>query len=264
MPALPLSRRHLLAALSAILTTGVALPRITHAQTAFAVYADPSLRVALETIVPVFRQRERHPLMLAFGDVSGATGVTGAIVHDVLIVAGAANMAPLVDAGQVEPPTDLLANRLALVAAPGAPAPAALTRGMDLTRWVDRRRPLAIVDPTRNAIGRDALDALRFIGWDEGVSRRVLTTPTVAAARDAVARGDAALGVVFANTAARDAEVRMVGAFPPDAHAPIVYQVAVKAGTPADAPARAFVHALYGETARAAFLADGLKPRVAR
>jgi len=164
----------------------------------------------------------------------------------------------------VEPPTDLVISGLALVAALDRPGPDAVTRGMDLTEWVDRRHRLAVIDPERNALGETSLQALRAIGWDEGVSRRVTLAPTPGTVLDWVAHGEAALGVALANTARRDGRVRFVGPFPPETHPPVRVQVAVRAGTPVDAPARAVVHALYGEAARTAFLTDGLSPQVAR
>jgi molybdate transport system substrate-binding protein len=129
---------------------------------------------------------------------------------------------------------------------------------------VNGRHPLAVVDPERNALGEISLQALRAIGWGEGVSKRVRLAPGPGTVLDWVAHGDAALGVALANAARRDQRVRWVGEFPPDTHPPIRYQVAVRAGTPVDAPARAFVHALYGETAREAFRANGLTPQVPR
>lgn len=260
----PLSRRALLWVASGAALARGTVPTRARAQTGTTVYADPSLRAALQPLLPHLQETAGASLLLQFGDVSGALSHDGALLHDVVIVVGAGNMARLVEIGQVEPPTDLVISGLALVAAVDRPGPDTVTHGMDLTEWVDRRHPLAIVDPEHNALGEISLEAVRAIGWSEGVSKRVTLAPAPGTVLDWVAHGEAALGVALANTARRDDRVRFVGAFPPDTHPPVRVQVAVRAGTPVDAPARAVVHALYGEAARTAFLADGLSPQVAR
>ncbi|KAA5605665.1 hypothetical protein F1188_10570 [Roseospira marina] len=258
------SRRAALTGAAAATALALA-PSSGRAQTAgTTVFADPSLKPVLQSLLPTVQKTAGLSLMVAFGEASGAAGRTGSLVHDVIIVAGAGNMARLVDAGQVEPPTDLLTNGLALVAAPGRAAPDAVRRGMDLTAWVDRDAPLALVDPAANSIGETSLDALRALGWGEGVSRRVVLAPGPSTVLDWVAHDEAALGVALANAARHDTRVRVVGAFPPGTSTPVLYQVAVRAGTPVDAPARRFVHALYSEAAHEAFRADGLVPLVAR
>jgi molybdate transport system substrate-binding protein len=259
-----LSRRVLLCGAAGTAATLAAFPIRGRAQTALSVHADPSLKAAMQPLMNALGAEAGTSLLLSFGDVSSATAIDGVLAHDVVIVAGAGNMARLVAQGFVERPTDLVTNGLALAAAPDRPGPDTVTRAMDLTRWVNGRHPLAVVDPERNALGEISLQALRAIGWGEGVSKRVRLAPGPGAVLDWVAHGDAALGVALANAARRDQRVRWVGDFPPDTHPPIRYQVAVRAGTPVDAPARAFVHALYGETAREAFRANGLTPQVPR
>jgi len=152
----------------------------------------------------------------------------------------------------------------ALVSGLTLPGPRAVTRGMDLTEWVSRYHPLAVIDPERNALGETSLQALRAIGWGEGISRSVTLAPAPATVLDWVAVDDAAMGVTLATLARRDSRVRWVGDFPPDTHPPILYQVAVRTGTPVDAPARRIVHALYSPAARQALKANGVVPEVPR
>ena len=70
-----------------------------------------------------------------------------------------------------------------------------------------------------------------------------------------VSRGEAPLGIVYSTDALSDKGVRIVGTFPDDTHAPIVYPAAlVKDAKP---EAKAFLDFLSGPEARAIFEKDG-------
>ncbi len=256
-----ISRRQALC-LPLIAALGSLVPAAGRAQTAVGVFADPSLSPALTALAPAFQRETGAGLMIGSGDAKGAVGMGDRLVHEVLILAGRDNMARFVRSGQVEPPVDLASGGLVLVAAPGLAEPATVTRDMAWDSWVGKRRPLAVVDPEADALGRWALDALRFIGWGEDMAEALHLAPSMRAVLDLVAHGEAGLGVVHASAAATDTRVRLVGPLPAESHAPVIYQVAVRQGVPVDAPARALVHFLYGDASRHALRAAGLTPLV--
>ncbi|MBB4265605.1 molybdate ABC transporter substrate-binding protein [Roseospira visakhapatnamensis] len=233
-----------------------------HAQATATVFADPSLKPALTSLIPAFRKETGAGLMFAYGDAKGAVGSSDRLVHDVILLAGREAMAPFVPSGQVETPVDLATGGLALVAAPGLAEPVAVSRDMAWESWVSERRPLTVVDPEIDALGQRAMDALRSMGWGEGVSKSIHLAPSMRAVLDLVARGEAGLGVAHASAAAADGRVRVVGPLPPDTYPPVVYQVAIRQGVAADSPARAFVHFLYGDAGRRALRTAGVTPLV--
>ncbi len=74
---------------------------------------------------------------------------------------------------------------------------------------------------------------------------------SVRAALTLVARGEAALGIVYATDAGVEPGVRIVGTFPVDSHPPIIYPVA--ATTAAKPEAASYLAFLRSPTAKAIF-----------
>ena len=115
-------------------------------------------------------------------------------------------------------------GRLVVVAPPGT---ASLNgrRGASLAR-VLAVGPLAMADPASVPAGRYGQQALTRMGaWDE-VAPRVVRAENVRAALALVERGAAPYGIVYATDARASTRVRVVGVFPPNSHAPIVYPLA--------------------------------------
>jgi molybdate transport system substrate-binding protein len=103
--------------------------------------------------------------------------------------------------------------------------------------------------------GKYAKQALEKLGLWTAVQNKLAMTENVRAALALVARGEAALGIVYATDAAIEPKVKVVGAFPDDSHAPIVYPVALTAtATPA---ARAYLDFLHSADAKTIFLSYG-------
>jgi molybdate transport system substrate-binding protein len=73
----------------------------------------------------------------------------------------------------------------------------------------------------------------------------------VRAALVLVARGEAPLGIVYATDAKVELGVKVVGVFPEDSHAPIIYPVAATAG--AKPEATAYIAFLRSQAAKSIF-----------
>lgn len=130
---------------------------------------------------------------------------------------------------------DLLGNALVIV------APAKNAKGIEpldiaaLAGALGKGR-LAIADPQAVPAGRYAKEALTSIGGWNSVQSRVIPAENVRAALMLVARREASLGIVYASDAAAEPGVRVVYAFAPESHAPIVYPAAqLTASTNGDA-----------------------------
>lgn len=135
---------------------------------------------------------------------------------------------------------DLARNRLVLIAPAGeGPKPLKIGPGLDLAALLGDGR-LSVGNPAHVPAGIYAKQALTHLGLWSRVRDRLAITATVRAALALVETGEAPLGVVYATDAAISPKVRVLGVFPKDSHAPILYPVAVVKGrdTPA---ARSFM-----------------------
>jgi molybdate transport system substrate-binding protein len=152
--------------------------------------------------------------------------------------------------------SDLLGNTLVLVApaksditlmtiAPGFPLTAALGDGR-----------LAMADPAGVPAGMYGKAALEKLGVWGSVANRIAAAENVRAALLLVARGEAPLGIVYATDAAIEPGVRIVAAFPADTHPPIVYPIALIAGS-SNSNATAVLAYLKSSVARAQFRKAG-------
>ena len=83
------------------------------------------------------------------------------------------------------------------------------------------------------------------------VAPKLAMTENVRAALTLVARGEAALGIVYATDAAAEPNAKVVGMFPADSHPPIVYPAALTAA--AKPPAAQYLAFLRSAAARAVF-----------
>jgi molybdate transport system substrate-binding protein len=154
--------------------------------------------------------------------------------------------------------SDLLGNRLVLIAPASSGLQARIERGMPLARWLGKDGRLAMGDPGHVPAGKYAKAALESLGVWSSVRGRIAATENVRVALALVARGEAPLGIVYATDAREEPKVRVVGSFDPSLHPPIVYPVALLRGAPASA--RDLLAFLHGERARRAFAKHGFTP----
>jgi molybdate transport system substrate-binding protein len=101
-------------------------------------------------------------------------------------------------------------------------------RGFDLAKLAGDGR-VATGDVKSVPVGRYAKEALEKLGAWAAAEPKFAMTENVRAALVLVARGEAALGIVYETDAAIEPGVKIVGRFPPDSHPPIVYPVALTA-----------------------------------
>ena len=156
------------------------------------------------------------------------------------------------------PPVRLLANDLVLIAPVGSPAQVQvrIAPGVDLVRALAGGR-LAIADPRAVPAGRYARAALESLGAWKAVEPHLAPAADVRGALALVARGEAPLGIVYRTDALAEPRVRVVAAFPDASHPPIVYGMALLAGSGADA--RAFAAYAASPPARALWARHGFR-----
>src|SRR5579872_5319388 len=122
--------------------------------------------------------------------------------------------------------TDLLGNSIVLIAPKDSSINnVTIAPGFDLARLAGNGR-IATGDVNSVPVGKYAKAALERLGAWEAAAPKFAMAESVRAALTLVARGEATLGIVYATDARIEPGVKIVGAFPPDSHPPIIYPVA--------------------------------------
>lgn len=155
--------------------------------------------------------------------------------------------------------TNLLGNRLVLIAPADSKARVTLRPGLDLAAALRGGR-LAMADPDAVPAGRYGKAALTRLGAWDGVASAVVRAENVRAALALVERGAAPLGIVYATDARASAKVRVVGIFPAASHPPIVYPI-VRLKASRNVEGERFRRFLVGPAGRAIFVRYGFTPR---
>lgn len=210
------------------------------AQANVTVFAAASLKNALDDINAAWKAEAGKEAVISYAASSAlAKQIEEAAPADVFISADLDWMAYLSERDLIRKDTEvqLLGNRIVLVAPADSDAAAEIAPGFDLAGLLgDGRLAMANVDAV--PAGRYGKEALETLGVWEGVADKVAQAENVRAALALVSTGEAPLGIVYRTDAASDPAVKILGAFPEDTHAPIVYPVAeTAAATSADAGA---------------------------
>jgi len=222
------------------------------------VFAAASMANAMAEIEDRFETATGHDLVVSLAGSSAlARQIQQGAPADIFISANPDWMDVLEADGLVEAGTrfDLLSNSIVLIAADVDAAPVALTRGTDLAGLLgDGKLAMALVDAVPAGIyGKAALESLGI--WND-VAPHVAQADNVRSALAFVATGEAPYGIVYATDAVAEDGVTVVGAFPHDAHPPIVYPAADLANRDTEAEA-AFLDYLRGPEAQEAFERQG-------
>lgn len=150
---------------------------------------------------------------------------------------------------------NLLGNTLVLVAPAAAARPVTLAPGK-VPAFEGR---LCMGEPATVPAGRYGRQALQRLGWWPALQGRIAGAEDVRAALAFVARGDCALGIVYATDAALAPQVKVVARFPAATHDAIVYPFALLPS--ASLAARDFYRYLQGPEGRRVFSRYGFAVR---
>jgi molybdate transport system substrate-binding protein len=150
---------------------------------------------------------------------------------------------------------NLLGNELVLIAPKDSATAISIAPGFDLAKALGGGK-LAMADTSAVPAGKYGKAALEKLGvWDQ-VSGQIAQAENVRAALALVARGEAPLGIVYQTDAAAEPGVKIVATFPADTHPPIVYPIALLAGSK-NPDAAAYLAYLEGAKARPLFEKQG-------
>lgn len=212
----------------ALLATPAAAEEVT-------VFAAARLRTALDVLASEWEARSGEEVTLSYaGTRLLAEQILDGAPADLIIANSQDWMDELQVEGAIDEGTrlDLLGNRLVLLAH-GDGVPVAVGPDLDLAGLLGGGRlAMAQVDDIPAGVhGKRALTSLGL--WDD-IEPLVTQVADVHEVVEMVARGRATLGIVYASDAvaaqAAGDDVSVVGAFPSDSHAPVIYPAALVAG----------------------------------
>ena len=218
------------------------------------VFAAASLTDALTEIAADYERTEESRVRLSFA-ASGAVArqVEAGAPADVVILADPVWMDRLAAAGRLgERRFDLLGNDLVVI------APNRTAVSGDPFAALAAGSRVAIGDPESVPAGAYARTWLQATGRWEAVKDRLVFAADVRGVRAFVARGEAALGVVYRSDVVRRDEVTIVLEPPPEEQPAIVYPAAET--TDGGADGRAFLDYLLTPRAAAVFRRHGFEP----
>lgn len=123
----------------------------------------------------------------------------------------------------------LLGNKLVLIAPKDSKiGNVTIGQGFDLAKLAGDGK-VTTADVRAVPVGKYAKAALEKLGSWQAAEGKFAMVENVRAALALVARGEAALGIVYETDAKVEPNVKVIGAFPPDSHPTIVYPIALTA-----------------------------------
>jgi molybdate transport system substrate-binding protein len=150
---------------------------------------------------------------------------------------------------------NLLGNKIVLIAPKDSKTTLDVKKGFDLAKALNGGR-LAMGNVDAVPAGKYGKEALEKLGAWDGVKDKIAQADNVRAALLLVSRGEAPLGIVYSTDAAAEPNVKIVGTFPEDSHAPIIYPAAATKESKA-ADAKPFLEYLKSTKARPSFEKQG-------
>lgn len=222
------------------------------------VFGAASLTDVLQQVGPLYTRQSNVPVKFSFAASSAlAKQIESGARVDVFLSADQDWMDYLQDQRLIDAATrtDLLGNRLVLIAPGDSKVSLKLVRGANVLAALGRHGRLATGDPDSVPVGKYAKAALTNLELWSALQSRLVRADNVRVALMYVARGEAPLGIVYATDAAIEPQVRIVDVFPESSHAPISYPVAATSRPSAEA--LAFITFLRSDAARAVFTRAG-------
>jgi molybdate transport system substrate-binding protein len=197
------------------------------------VFAAASLKEALDEANAIFLFENGSGVRVSYGASSAlAKQIENGAPADVFISADLDWMDYVAERKLIKPDTraKFLGNRLVLVA--NADSKILLTIGpsFPLAQALGNNR-LAMADPSAVPAGKYGKAALEKLGVWDSVAGKIAPAQDVRAALVLVSRGEAPLGIVYQTDAASDKNVKVVATFPESSHPPIIYPMAILAGS---------------------------------
>lgn len=225
-------RRWIKLAIAAFAAIGLSAPILSvpaQAAEKVTVFAAASLKNALDDVTAAWQAESGKETTISYAASSAlAKQIESGAPADIFISADLDWMDYLGQKNLIKADkrTNLLGNRIVLVASKDKAEPIEIKQGFDLAKLLgDGRLAMGAVDSV--PAGKYGKEALEKLGVWSSVESKVAGAESVRAALLLVSRGEAPYGIVYQTDAAADKEVKIVGTFPQDSHKPIIYPIAL-------------------------------------
>jgi molybdate transport system substrate-binding protein len=224
------------------------------------VFAAASMKNALDEIDAAYTAKSGVKITVSYAASSAlAKQIEQGAPADVFISADTDWMDYAIGKKNINEPTrvNLLGNSIVLIAPKDSRIDnVAIGQGFDLARLAGDGR-IATGDVKAVPVGKYAKAALEKLGAWQAAEPKFAMAESVRAALTLVARGEAALGIVYSTDAKVEPGVKIVGTFPADSHPAIIYPVA--ATTTAKAETADYLAFLRSSAAKAILEKYGFK-----
>ena len=222
------------------------------------VFAAASLKTALDEINAQWQGRTGKRAVVSYAASSAlAKQIEQGAPADIFISADLDWMEYLAERKLIRPETrsDLLSNRLVLIAPKGTNLQVEIKPGLPLASLLGQGH-LALANTDAVPAGKYSKAALKALGVWEQVKGRIAQAENVRAALLLVSRGEAPLGIVYESDAVSDPSVVTVGILPDATHPRIIYPIALTSGSTSP-DAGGFLDELKSPQARTIFEKQG-------
>jgi molybdate transport system substrate-binding protein len=222
------------------------------------VFAAASLKNALDAVSVSWKADTSKEATLTYAASNAlAKQIEAGAPADVFVSADLTWMKYLSDRGLIAKGSNiqLLGNEIVLVAPKDSKIDLKIENGFKLTDAVGTGK-LAMANVESVPAGKYGKVALEKLGVWASVEGKVAQAENVRAALKLVDLGEAPLGIVYATDAKVDAAVKVVGTFPADSHAPIIYPAGIVAASK-NSDAAKFLKYLQSDKAKAIFEGQG-------
>jgi molybdate transport system substrate-binding protein len=196
------------------------------------VFAAASMKNALDDIDAAYTAKSGVKIAASYAASSAlAKQIEQGAPADIFASADTDWMDYAINKKNINEPTrvNLLGNSIVLIAPKDSKIEnVAIGSGFDLAKLAGDGK-IATGDVKAVPVGKYAKAALEKLGAWQLAEPKFAMAESVRAALTLVARGEAALGIVYSTDAKVEPGVKIVGIFPEDSHPPIIYPVAATA-----------------------------------
>src|SRR5467141_2843981 len=224
------------------------------------VFAAASLKNALDDIDAAYTAKTGVKVSASYAASSAlAKQIEQGAPADIFASADTGWMDYAIGKKNINEPTrvNLLGNSIVLIAPKDSKIDnVTIGQGFDLAKLAGDGK-IATGDVKAVPVGKYAKAALEKVGAWSAAEPKFAMAESVRAALTLVARGEAALGIVYSTDAKVEPGVKIVGTFPADSHPPIIYPVA--ATTTAKAEAADYLAFLHSSAAKTILEKYGFK-----
>ena len=202
------------------------------------VFAAASMKNALDDIDAAYTAKTGVKVVASYAASSAlAKQIEQGAPADIFVSADTDWMDYAIGKKTINEPTrvNLLGNSIVLIAPRDSKIDSVtISQGFDLAKLAGDGR-IATGDVKAVPVGKYAKAALEKLGAWPAAEPKFAMAESVRAALTLVARGEAALGIVYATDAKVEPGVKIVGTFPADSHPAIIYPAAATATAKAQA-----------------------------